>query len=88
LGYSLTPTSTQAGQPGNHATFAEFQDLVQYITTNAAPGVAYDTLTHEGNQTLGYLPVPGPILGGGLPGLILAASGVFGWWRRKKVALA
>jgi hypothetical protein len=37
-----------------------------------------------GEFTLVSIPVPSPVAGAGLPGLVLASAGLLGWWRRRQ----
>ena len=50
-------------------------------TTVTAATFSFDPAT---DSFIPGVPVPGPIVGAGLPGLIFAGGGLLGWWRRRR----
>jgi hypothetical protein len=72
-----------AGGAGNFT--AGSPTLIPALFTTMAIGDEFrDLLAESGVIARVGVPVPGPIAGAGLPGLILASGGILGWWRRRQ----
>jgi hypothetical protein len=69
-----TLTGIAPGQPFN------ITEVFHLVSNGAGAHLAGAILV----DPVASVPVPGPVVGAGLPGLIFASGGLLGWWRRRR----
>jgi hypothetical protein len=69
--------------PFNTSFFLATGDTVTFAVTQ---GSGTQNTGFNANLTIPTVVVPGPIVGGGLPGLVAACGGLLAWWRRRRRA--
>jgi len=72
--------------PGAGGILTPTGGSVIQFANDAAGSLVFSADFLSGATTLTLAPVPGPIAGAGLPGIVFASAGLLRWWRRRRNA--